>query len=76
VDAVTAEVHDAFAYAGIPAILLKGPAVADWLYPEAPLARRGGAGLALAYALRPPALLARLPRALWAIWRARRAGAR
>jgi hypothetical protein len=53
--------------------LVPTPAFMRWW---SPLARRGRLGLALAYALRPLALLARLPRAAWAIWRARRAGAR
>jgi hypothetical protein len=53
--------------------LVPTPAFMRWW---SPLARRGRLGLALAYALRPLALLARLPRAAWAIWRAHRAGAR
>lgn len=34
IDAVTAEVVSAFGKAGIPCILLKGPSIARWLYPE------------------------------------------
>lgn len=34
VDAVTAEVVGAFRSSGIPSILLRGPAVATWLYPD------------------------------------------
>jgi Uncharacterised nucleotidyltransferase len=32
IDRVTAEVHGALAQAGIPAIVLKGPAIGNWLY--------------------------------------------
>ena len=32
VDRVSVEVHEAFARAGIPGILLKGPSIAAWLY--------------------------------------------
>jgi hypothetical protein len=53
--------------------LVPTPAFMRWW---SPLARRGRLGLALAYAVRPLALLVRLPRALWVIWRAHRAGAR
>src|ERR1700733_12035032 len=35
VDLVTAEVADLFDAAGIDCILLKGPVIADWLYPDA-----------------------------------------
>lgn len=34
IDAVTAEVVSAFGKAGIPCILLKGPSIARWLYPD------------------------------------------
>ena len=45
----------------------------DWMRAASPLARRGRLGVAAAYAVRPITLLRRLPRAIGALRRARRA---
>lgn len=49
IDRVSIEVHDALAAAGIPSILLKGPAIATWLYGEDDLRTYGDSDFLVRY---------------------------
>lgn len=49
IDRVSIELHDALAAAGIPSILLKGPAIATWLYADDELRAYGDSDFLVRY---------------------------